>query len=83
MTLRGIEEPGEPVRSSTRRRSPLRPLRDGAAISYDTGPVTLNSRYALTWYDFSSPAGHPDGTEFKYLILEPEMSGTPSLVASR
>ena len=48
---------------------------DGAAISYDTGPITLNSRYALTWYDFSSPAGHPDGTEFKYLILEPEMSG--------
>ena len=47
---------------------------EGAAISYDTGPVTLNSRYALTWYDFSNPAGHPDGTEFKYLILEPEMS---------
>ena len=21
------------------------------------------------------PAGHPDGTEFKYLIFEPEMSG--------
>ena len=53
---------------------------DGAAISYDTGPVTLTSRYPLTWYDLSSPAGHPDGTEFKYLILEPEMSG---LVASR
>ena len=47
---------------------------DGAAISYDTGPVTLTSRYDITWYDFN-PAGHLKGTQFKYLILEPEMSG--------
>ena len=49
-------------------------------LDYDLGTGLLVGRgehddLPLTWYDFSSPAGHPDGTEFKYLILEPEMSG--------